>query len=293
MTLPLTTTALQFQSPDPVVKVKRDGTSFVFTRGLGAGWRAEYTLAFDPANEIRVLSGIVVTNGTTPTTLGSAISVYEYAINARLTADSNLSFSGNAHGRDFEDGLAVIVDGAVVSLDDAQEVEGREVLAVRSSTLRDGATDIGNAEVRYLVTQRGIDIDTRIDWLADLIAGTAYTAMLPLTTAVDRGKVEGSATADLTINDGRVAAQGEVRTAWCWQSAGNIGAGLLMRTLEGTREWTPSDGRGLWVQDRDDAVTNKIYSGYRPLTIGAGEVWRSSWRIMVEHFDGGAANVLA
>lgn len=286
---------LQFQTPERSAGIRRSGNDYTLTRGIGQNRTWEVDLVWlDGAVDIHVLKGSRIVNsaGPTTTTLQDSTSVWEYALNVAPSGQSS-DFLGNGHGGDRETGFSVEVDGQPVALADGASSSGQTVEVTRTSELLYSGSVIATIEVVYTMTHLGLDVDTTITWAADLVSSQCYTAMMPANAVLDTGRVFGASSVSLTADNGAQNGKLQTHSAWLWDADGNHGAILYLRDYDGVANWTKTDNKNLWVQDRTAPDTvNKVYAGLNPGTIATGEVWHSRWRVVADYFDGGAANSL-
>lgn len=294
MTNPLNWQALQFQTPDRTVGVKRDGTTYTLRRADGQGYIWEIDLKSISTNglAVHVLDAARITDGTTPTTIDAGGSAYEYAIEATPDGGTLTFIGSGAHGYDEQTGLTITVDGSTVSPEDGATVEGAEVIATRTSELThpDAAGKVADVTVTYTMTHLGLDVDWSITWQQALTAGRVYTAMLPVAEALSRGKTFGGSVVNLTTDDDSAKSNSTGPSACLWTPAGNIAAALHLH--DDPWSWSYSDTRQLWLQDRAGGARNKVYAESNAVPITAGATWRSSFRLLAGYFDGGANTTL-
>lgn len=294
MTNPLNWMALQFQTPDRTVGVRRSGTTYSLRRADGQGLTWEIDLKSISTNGLAVhcLDAARITDGTTPTSLEAGGSTYEYAIEATPEGGTLTFIGSGAHGYDEETLFTIYVDGSVVAPADGATVEGSSVVVSRTSTLThpDAVGAVGTVTITYTMSHLGLDVNWSISWLQALTIGRTYTAMMPVNQALSRGKTFAGSLANLTANDDSANSNSVGPSAALWEPAGKHAACIHLH--EDPFGWADSPTRQLWLQDRTGGTRNKVYAESAPGSVAAGDVWTSSFRLLAGYFDGNADTTL-
>lgn len=239
--------------------IVRAGDDYWLWHGLAGGNRWYVKLEWHAApSTIHSLdtSEIRDSGGDVLVTLDADGSVWEYAIPVGA-----IPFVGNAHGYDYEDTLAITVDGAPVVLADTESANGAVVVVTRSSSLRDGVTDLGATVTTYTMSRDGLALDVAITWEGAAPASGNQTMMPFSDTGGDVGFLvtPNSNHQDLTLYVDTNLGYGPETCDCAVGFLRNGAAAVMMQT---------DAARSVFFQDR--GTLNKVYSqGTDTETFGA------------------------
>jgi hypothetical protein len=232
-------------------------------------------------------------------------SAWEYAIHQKPHGDAAANWTGNIHGHEVQDSLALSVDG-VVSHPTAGTVTqaSNYVSLVRHSHIVDAeeeATKVALSETTYRLDRRGLSVTPNLEWVKESVVDNAYS-MCSVNGALNPyGKFNRGALlatpSILTLTGVGTGYVGLSKSgaAWMWGSTGRVAQlAYLVNAKDFTEDWQHTTVFSR-IQDRgptEPPACSKIYFPWvtpdaAPVTMKVGD--RKTWttRYMAVFASGG------
>jgi hypothetical protein len=243
-------------------------------------WRNTYLKSCELDQNSPAVPTVGITNETDLTLAGQ----WEYAIALKNEAD----YIGGVHGYENNPTLTLSLNGESVTLATG-EVKGVDsVVFTRTSDLLRPSTGLKVAEITttYTYTPTGLEIDSTITWLDDVVITTMYWPMFPVKRDANISSIaqlEGQLVQDVTsAGFTEIHANSKKGSTW------NLNNGLrfeveILNPETALNNYVDNGNLKTWFAGSSSPAYNKLYftriSGEK--NVSTGEVWNCKAKFTV------------